>query len=363
MAIIVTGGAGSPIVFSLGAVFSSEGAFMKLLRLIPAIASLIIALTASPRVAAEVDEVKIAAQFGLAFLPLMVMQDSKLIEKHAKEQGIPNLKVNWARISGAVAMNDALLSGNLHFASGGIVASLLLWDRTKGTFDARAVAAMNSFNVWMNTRNPNIRTIRDLTDKSKIATAAPKLSIQALVLQMAAEKEFGPGNHTKLDSLQVTMSQPDALAALVSGIVEIDNHLAAPPFQQYELKYPGIRTVLRSYDVLGGPATFNVVWATGTFRDANPKTYAAVYAALEEAIAIINKDKRAAAETYLHLSKDKATVEEIYRIMVDPDYVFTTTPQNVIKYAEFMHRVGTLKTRPTSWRDVFFSNAHHLPGS
>src|SRR5581483_3248796 len=161
----------------------------------------------------------------------MVMQDAKLVEKHAHANGIPDLKVTWSRISGAVAMNDALLSGNLHFASGGIVAALLLWDRTKGGLDVHAIGAMDSFDVWLNTRNPNVRSIRDLTDKSKIASAAPKLSIQALVLQMAAEKEFGRGNHTKLDPLEVTMSQPDAMIALTSGAGEIDNHMAAPPFQ------------------------------------------------------------------------------------------------------------------------------------
>ena len=151
---------------------------MKLSRSVAGAAALAVGLAAASPASAEVDEVTIAAQFGLAFLPLMIMQDSKLVEKHARAQGLAELKVTWARISGAVAMNDALLSGNLHFASGGIVAALLLWDRTRGGLDARAVGAMNSFDVWLNTRNPNVRTIRDLTDKSKIASAAPKLSIQ-----------------------------------------------------------------------------------------------------------------------------------------------------------------------------------------
>jgi NitT/TauT family transport system substrate-binding protein len=321
------------------------------------------ALSASGSARAEVTELNVAQQFGLAFLPLMIMQDGALIEKHARLAGLDGLKVNWARISGSAGMNDALLSGNLHFASGGIVALLLLWDRTKGTLDAKAVCAMNSFDLWLNTRNPAVKSIRDLSDKNKIATAAARISNQALLLQMAAQKAFGPGNHTRLDALQVSMSQPDALTALVSGSGEIDHHFAAPPFQQYELKYPGVRTILKGYEVLGGPAIFNVVWATSKFRDANPKSYAAFYAAFEEATGIINRDKRAAAETYLRLSKDKASVDDIYRIVNDPDYVYTTTPHNAMKYAEFMHRTGALKNKPDSWKEVFFSNVHALPGS
>jgi NitT/TauT family transport system substrate-binding protein len=34
-----------------------------------------------------------------------------------------------------------------------------------------------------------------------------------------------------------------------------------------------------------------------------------------------------------------------------------------MKYVEFMHRTGTLEVKPGSWKDMFFANAHALPGS
>jgi len=40
-----------------------------------------------------------------------VMEKHQLIEKHAKQAGIPNLKVRWINIGGPAVMNDALLSG------------------------------------------------------------------------------------------------------------------------------------------------------------------------------------------------------------------------------------------------------------
>jgi NitT/TauT family transport system substrate-binding protein len=46
-----------------------------------AAAALLLAGTAAPR--AEVSEVTIAQQFGVAFLPLMLMERDGLIEKHA----------------------------------------------------------------------------------------------------------------------------------------------------------------------------------------------------------------------------------------------------------------------------------------
>ncbi len=56
---------------------------------------------------------------------------------------------------------------------------------------------------------------------------------------------------------------------------------------------------------MGGAVTFNVVWTTAKFRNENPKLYAAFVEALDEAQAMINRDKRAAAEAYLRISKDK----------------------------------------------------------
>jgi NitT/TauT family transport system substrate-binding protein len=190
-----------------------------------------------------------------------------------------------------------------------------------------------------------------------------KVSIQAVTLQMAAEKAFGEGQHGRLDAYTVSLSHPDAQTALLSGASEINAHFSSPPFQYQQLEKPGIRTVLNSYEVLGGPATFNLVWTTSRFRTENPKLYDAFVKALDEAIAQINKDKRAAAEAYLRISKDKDSLDNIVKMLNDPQIVYTTTPQNVMKYVAFMGKVGSIKVKPDSWKDMFFPNVHGLPGS
>jgi NitT/TauT family transport system substrate-binding protein len=159
------------------------------------------------------------------------------------------------------------------------------------------------------------------------------------------------------------MSHPDGQTALLSGASEITAHFSSPPFQYQQLAKPGIHTVLNSYDVLGGPATFNLVWTTAKFRTENPKLYDAFVKALDEAIAIINADKRAAAEAYLRLSKDKDSVDDIVKLLNDPGIRYTTTPENVMKYVNFMLKTGSIKVKPDSWKDLFFPNAHSLPGS
>jgi len=149
----------------------------------------------------------------------------------------------------------------------------------------------------------------------------------------------------------------------LSGGGTITAHFSSPPFQYQEVARPGIRTILSNYEILGGPATFNVVWSTAKFRDANPKTYAAFVAAFEEATATINRDKRAAAEIYKRMSGTKETVEELLKMMEDPLVEYTLTPKSTMKTAEFMAKVGTIKEKPSSWKDLFFPNVHPLQGS
>ncbi|WP_243375257.1 ABC transporter substrate-binding protein [Geotalea sp. SG265] len=318
------------------------------------------ATTVAPA-AAEVKEVRLAKQYGLGYLPLIVMEEQRLIEKHAKAAGLGDIKVTWATLGGGGAVNDALLSGSVDYISSGVAPLVVLWGKSNGA--VKGVSALISTPNLLNTNNPAVKSIRDFTDRDRIALPTAKVSIQAIILQMAAAKEFGQGNYAKLDKLTVTMKHPDGMAALLSGKSEITGHLTSPPFMFQELDNKRVRTVLNSYDVLGGPHTFNVITTTKRFHDNNPKTYAAVFAALEEAIAYINKNKRAAAELYKKASKSKESLDDLIREINQPTVAYTTTPSNVGKFADFMYRTGTIKVKAKSWKDLFFSNVHGTKGS
>lgn len=315
-------------------------------------------------VLAEVSEVRIAQQYGISYLGLMIVEHDKLLEKHAKAAGLSDVKVQWSKFAGGGVMNEALLSGTLDFASGGIAPFLVLWTKTKGTpQEVGGVSARSSSEAYLNTRNPNVKSLKDLTDKDKIALAAVKISSVAVILQMAAEKQLGKGNQFKLDRLTVTMSPPDAMAAMLSGISEITTNFTFPPYHNLQMKQPGVRTILRSNDVLGGLATLDMIYTTKKFREANPKIYKAFVDAYQEAVSLINKDKNLAAQIFLKVSRVKSTKEEILELLNDPSFVFTLTPMQNMKFADFMHRVGAIKIKPSSWKDLYFPEVHHLPGS
>ena len=56
-------------------------------------------------------------------------------------------------------------------------------------------------------------------------------------------------------------------------------------------------------------------------------------------------------------------VDEVVQIISDPRYPYSVTPRAMMKWADFMYRVGRNKVAAKSWKDLFFPNAHGLPGS
>jgi NitT/TauT family transport system substrate-binding protein len=213
------------------------------------------------------------------------------------------------------------------------------------------------------TRNPAVKSPRDFSEKDKIAVPSIKVSTQAIMLQMLAAKEFGEANWAKFDPYTVALSHPDAVLALMNNTAGVDSHFTSSPFYEQEIKIPGVHLLTTNYEILGGPATAVVIAASSKYRDANPKSYMAFFDALKDAIDSINKDKRAAAKIYLEQAKDtKDTVDDIYAIIAAKDYAYTLTPQKVYKTAEFMNRIGTVKSKPQSVKDLFFPEIGSLPG-
>ena len=310
---------------------------------------------------AEVKEVNVAQQYGVSFLPLILMERNKLVEKHAKATGLGEVRVSWAKVAGPSVINDGLITGNVHFAATGAPSMITLWDKTKGA--VKGVASMTTYPLYLITRDPDVKSVKDFSEKDKIAVPSIKVSTQAILLQMAAAKAFGPDQYARLDTLTVGLSHPDAMLALMNNTGGVNSHFTSSPFYEQEMKVPGARTVLTSYDILGGRATAVLITASSKFREANPKTYRAFFDALSESIETIRKDKRAAAKVYLEQAQDKKnTVDDILRMIDNPDYEYTLRPEKVQKTAEFMHQIGNIKKRPDSWKDLFFPEVHPLEG-
>ena len=305
-----------------------------------AICALVAAAAALPLGAqAEVSELHIPlGAGGFGFLPLHMMHKHGLIEKQAAKAGV-KVSVNWANIGGPSVMIDALLSGSAHFISAGPPSFLILWDKTGGK--VKGVAAMSSMPMSLNTRAAHLKSVDDITGSDKIAVTSVKSSIPSIIMQM------------------------HAAVALLSGSSNIVAHYASAPLSQRELKESGIRSIMNTDDVMGGSTTFTMVSTTTKFHDENPKVYAAFVAALEEAQAMIKADPRGAAAVLIESMGGGTafSADDMVAILKDPATKYTTRPENVMKYANFMNDIGSLKHRPKSITELFFDGSDITSGN
>lgn len=317
------------------------------------------ALVAAAGAAQAEGKLRIAEQFGIVYLLLNVAQDQKLVEKHGKAAGV-DIDVEYVKLSGGSAVNDALLSGAIDIAGAGVGPLLTIWDRTHGRQNVRGVASLGNFPYYLVTNNPAVRTIADFSDKDRIALPAVGVSVQSRVLQLASAKLWGDAQFNRLDKLQVALPHPDATAAIIKGGTEITAHFGNPPFQDQALAgNPQARVVLNSYDVLGGPASATVLYATEKFRSDNPRTYKAFVDALGEAARWTTANPEQAADTYIRVTKAKIDRDFLVKIIRNPEVQFKTTPQNTFVLASFLHRVGAIRNKPAAARDYFFPDAHN----
>ncbi|HEX7647468.1 MAG TPA: ABC transporter substrate-binding protein [Noviherbaspirillum sp.] len=313
---------------------------------------------------AEASKVRISHGYGILYLPLMVMRDQQLLEKHAKSEGAGDVKVEWVKLDGGNVINDAMLAGNLDIAGIGAPGFITLWSKAHGIPRSEVIGlgALSTSSLWLNTNNPAIKSLKDFTPKDKIAIPGIKTSLSAVVLQMVVAKEFGQDNYAKLDPQTVSLGHPEAVGSLLSGKTEITAHFTSPPFSYQELKDPHITRVVDSSKVLGN-ITLDVVFALKQFVDQNPKLTKAFMAAQEEANEYIRKDRKGAAATFLRVSKIKMTQDEVEKMLADPDTQFSTTPNGVSQYVTFMGKAGTIKTRPAKWSELFVPEFQNRQGS
>lgn len=322
-----------------------------------AMAGLAAALAVTTPVSAEVGAITIGVQNGIAYLPFHVMAAKKLIEARAKKNGIP-LTATIRNLGSAGMVRDALLAGEIQFAVAGPPTLITMHDKTDG--DIKAVTAVISVPMWLNTTNPKVKGICDFTDADKIALPTIKSSVQAVALQMASLKACGNPFHN--DRYTVSMTHPDGYNALMSGMVS--SHLTTAPFQYEEIeKGKGkVRTVFDSNKFFGQKATLVYLIASEKFRAANPKVYKAMREAMNDAMAFIKAKPGEAADIYMATEKTKESKPDLLKQITSPDIIYTTTPIDLGRYSSFMYQIRTVKKNYT-WKELSMPELRGQKGS
>jgi NitT/TauT family transport system substrate-binding protein len=145
---------------------------------------------------AQEQQVRIGIGFGLAFLPLYICEDLKLIEQQAKAAHL-DVKASFPRLMGAAQAQAELASGTIDIAPFGTAPLLAAWDKGNGTpQQILAVSGLTSLPLVLLSDHADAHSIADLKPSDRIAM--PTLtSPQMQLLEMASEKEFGHYDHLR----------------------------------------------------------------------------------------------------------------------------------------------------------------------
>jgi NitT/TauT family transport system substrate-binding protein len=311
-------------------------------------AALVLFSALTPAVAQ--DQIKIGIGYGLAFLPIYICEDLKLVEKYAKEAHL-DAKADFQRFTSAAEAQDALTSGAIHVAPFGIAPLLAAWEKGKDRPEqVFAVSGMTSLPLVLLSNQPNVQSVADLKSADQIAV--PTLtSPQMYVLELQSEKAFS--RYDRLKSQVVALSHADAINGLVGGAGPVKAYFASPPYTELALRDAKVHAVLTSSDVMGGKSSFLILGATKAYIGAQPQIPGVIEKAMDEAAHIIHDDPRRAAQIYLtHEPSDVmngAAVEAVIRDIKDE---FGSAVYGVKTVADFMGRHGELKTVPQSWKEV-----------
>ena len=318
---------------------------------------------------AETREVRIADQFGLSYLPVYVALSEQMFRKRFDAAGLRDVKVTELKIASGSAANDALLSENADLVLGGLTGMFILADKTRGTpLEVRGAMAISDSPIYLTTINPRIKSITDFTDTDRVSMPAAKGTTHSFIFELATAQALGWENRHKLDALAVGMRHPDATVALLNDR-EPRTHSSTVPFLFQELENPRVHVVYDSYDVVGGRQTLIVAYTTHKWKTENPKVYEATVAALEDAMAFIDKDNMAAARIYVEHTKSKLGAEQVARWLQQKDAKgrllndYNAAPSRSLMLADYMYKDKLLARKPESWKDYFWDNLYSLPGS
>ena len=288
------------------------------------------------------NELNIAEQFGIAYAPLQIMKEQKLLEKR-----LTGVTVNWKQFGGPTAIREGMLAGEIDVGFMGPAPVLMGIDNGMEWKYATGIS-FNAMEIMV--QGKDVTKLADLKESDRIAVLSPACT-QHVLLCMAAEREFGDA--TALDNRIVSLSHPDAMNSLLSG-TEVTAHVATPPYIDMEAA-AGMHSIYSGEELMGMPFTFITGVAMQSFYDERPMEYTAFIESLNEAITFINNN---IDETVRLLAPIYGIAEdELKSQMTYNGTIYSNRLEGVAELSEAMQRMGFTKGNPR-FEDIIFANVN-----
>jgi NitT/TauT family transport system substrate-binding protein len=307
------------------------------------------------------EPVRFGVGFGLAFLPVYICEDLKLVEKYGKE-GRLDLRVSYQHFVGAGPLQEALSYGTIDIAPFGAAPLLAAWEKAKGTpRQILAVSGLTTLPLALLTNRADVRSVADFRSADRIAVPS-RSAPQLYLLRMQSEKVFG--QYDKLRPQIVVLSHAEAVSGLLGAKGSVAGYFSSSPYAEIALADGRVHKILTVSDVIDGKASFLILGASKGYIAAHPKVPEAVVKAIDEAARIVHDDPRRAAEIYLmHEPSRTLDAAALAGVLAGLKDEFGSAVRGIAAFADFMGRHGELKSPPASWKEIVAPALLNSPSS
>lgn len=294
---------------------------------------------------AEEVTLNLAYQYGLAYAPLVIVQEQKLIENAYEEATGKKVTVTWNQMSSGADINTGISGGSLDAGFMGVGPAVTGVMKGVGY---KVFTNLSGQEHGLMTNDESIQSLEDLIGSSKQIALVNIGSIQHVLLALALENA-GLDPHA-LDANIVAMAHPDGMAALESGNVAC--HLTSSPYIFKEREEENLHEIKDISDAWGSESSFIVGVASEKIHDENPELYQALCDAIEKAVAYMNDSPEEAAK--LTCEFDGNSVEDELAYIEKSNYTIET--KGLFELASFMARTEFIETAPEAYEDLVFDN-------
>ncbi len=294
---------------------------------------------------AEEVTLNLAYQYGLAYAPLVIVQEQKLIENAYEEATGKKVTVTWNQMSSGADINTGISGGSLDAGFMGVGPAVT--GVTKGV-GYKIFTNLSGQEHGIMTNDESIQSFDDLIGSSKQIALVNIGSFQHIILALALETPGYPPH--AMDANIVAMAHPDGMAALESGNVAC--HLTSSPYIFKEREETNLHEIKDVSDAWGVEGSFIVGVASEKIHDENPELYQALCDAIKEAIDYMNDSPEEAAK--LTCEFDGNSVEDELAYIEKSNYTIET--KGLFELASFMARTEFIETAPGSYEDLVFDN-------
>lgn len=288
----------------------------------------------------EDNKLVIAEQYGLAYAPVQLIKELKLLENSEAE-----LKVEWKQLSNTAAIRESMLAGEVDIAFMAIPPFLIAKD--KG-MDWKIISGLSESPLSLMVNRKYINRLNDFKENDKIALPQPG-SIQHILLSMAAKRNFN--NPQKFDNQLLTMKHPDAMNALLSK-KEVVAHFASPPYLFLESKEKGIKELLTAKEAFGGEFTFIVGVSSLDFYQNNTQKYELFVNVLNTALKRFKEKPQLTAK--MLADNYNLEVDEITEYLNWPGLEYSSKIKGLRGFIDFMQAEAYLKKREYKLSELVF---------